>query len=36
LVAVPNGPREQIPLRQACGRWLDWYDAPPRAVGISP
>lgn len=36
LVAVPDGPREQIPLRQACGRWLDWYDAPPRAVGISP
>ena len=36
LVAALDQPREDIPLREACGRWLDWYVAPPRAVGISP
>ncbi len=25
LVAVPAGPRQVVPLRQTCGRWLDWY-----------
>jgi hypothetical protein len=36
LVATLEAPREDIPLRESCGRWLDWYAAPPRAVGISP
>jgi hypothetical protein len=28
LVAVRAGPHRIVPLRQACGGWLDWYQAP--------
>lgn len=27
LVAVPAGPHRIVPLSQACGSWLDWYEA---------
>jgi len=27
LVAVPARPQRTAPLGQACGRWLDWYEA---------
>ncbi len=27
LVAVPAEPRRIVPLRQACGSWIDWYEA---------
>lgn len=27
LVAVPVGPRRNVPLRAACGGWVDWYQA---------
>jgi len=31
LIALPAKPHRTLPLRQACGRWLDWYagDAAP-------
>jgi hypothetical protein len=27
LVAVPARPHRTVPLRQACGSWIDWYEA---------
>lgn len=27
LVAVPAAPRRIVPLRKACGGWIDWYEA---------
>ncbi|MBS1880464.1 MAG: hypothetical protein JST31_13195 [Actinobacteria bacterium] len=27
LVAVPVGPHRIVPLSQACGGWIDWYEA---------
>jgi hypothetical protein len=27
LVAVPVEPRRIVPLREACGGWVDWYEA---------
>ncbi|HEX8958353.1 MAG TPA: hypothetical protein VF770_00870 [Solirubrobacterales bacterium] len=28
LVAVPAGPHPIVPLSQACGHWIDWYESP--------
>ncbi len=28
LVAVPARPHRIVPLSQACGNWLDWYESP--------
>jgi hypothetical protein len=28
LVAVPAGPHRIVPLSQACGGWIDWYESP--------
>jgi hypothetical protein len=28
LVAVPAQPHRVVPLSQACGRWIDWYESP--------
>ena len=28
LVAVPAHPHRIVPLSQACGHWLDWYESP--------
>jgi hypothetical protein len=28
LIAVKAGPRKVIPLSQACGKWIDWYEGP--------
>jgi hypothetical protein len=28
LIAVKAGAREIIPLSQACGKWIDWYEGP--------
>ncbi len=27
LVAVPDRPRQIVPLSQACGAWIDWYES---------
>jgi hypothetical protein len=28
LVAVPIGPHRLVPLGEACGAWVDWYESP--------
>jgi len=28
LVAVPAEPHREVPLSQACGGWIDWYESP--------
>lgn len=28
LVAVPAAPHRTVPLRRACGEWIDWYESP--------
>ena len=28
LVAVPAEPHKMVPLSEACGSWIDWYECP--------
>jgi hypothetical protein len=28
LVAVPAKPHRIVPMSQACGGWVDWYESP--------
>ena len=35
IAATPVGERERVPLAEACGRYLDWYEADPPADPVA-
>ena len=37
IVAVPDEPRDQVAMGDACGRWVDWFRSPRQAaIALAP